>query len=301
MTRNRCIRGWTVFVIVVLMLQMAGGVELAAAAQEPSPPISGRSLGNLVPQSDARVERIVGKEAWALLEEKVIKKQRAAWDAALRRKEARGWRKTDKIVAFRMKDRIGLTRTQAQAFDIGDALIIEWEWHCDPYAVCGTYYFESRYDGGSITYDAEFVPTSDWGGYSPWANYIASNPGRDSRRERQASRSLTLPKIRLAGLEAPQRAPDDANCPGDLWEWNRCMRDCLSRKHAASLGAAAGAAGGMALACTRAIRPGPLVAVGATYLGCMVLSAGGAVLSSFTANHWYSPCDSGAECGPKPC
>jgi hypothetical protein len=287
--------------VVALLLQVTGVLERAVAAQEVSPPNNGRSLGKLVPQSDARVERIVGKEAWALLEEKVINNQRAAWDEALRRKEARGWKKTDKIVAFRLQNRTGLTRTQAQAFDIGDALIIEWEWHCDPYAVCGTYYFESRYDGGSITYDAEFVPTSDWGGYSPWANLIASNPGRDTRRERQASQSPTLPTIRLAGLEAPQRAPNDDYCPGDLWHWNQCMRNCLARKHAAALGGAAGAAGGMALACARAIRPGPIVAVGATYLGCMVLSAGGAVLTSFTANHWYSPCDSSGECGPRPC
>jgi hypothetical protein len=302
MTRKRCIKGWSVVVLVVLALQMPVAFEPVLAAQASMPPIRVKRLADLIPSSDARVERIVGKEAWELLEQKVIAKHRKAWDAALRMKEARGWKKTDRITAFRLRNRNALTKVQAQAFDIGGALLIEWEWYCDPYAVCGTYYFESYYDGGSITYDAEFVPTSGWSGYSPWANYIGGNPGRDSRRERQASHSAAVPGFRLAGLKTPQRAPGDDYCPGELWQWNQCMRDCLARKHEAAMAGAAGAAGGLALGCVRAVRPGPLVAIGASFLGCLTLSAGGAILGSFVANHWYSPCDSyGGHCGPKPC
>jgi hypothetical protein len=302
MTRKRCIRGWSVFVTVVLVMQMPGGLESAAAAEEPPLAIGGEGLQTFVPQNGPRVERLVGQEAWRLLEEKVIDKYRDAWAAALKKKEARGWKKTDRIVAWRARLATALTRVQSQAFDIGGALLIEWEWQCDPYHVCGTYYFESYQDGGSITYDAEFVPTDDWSGYSPWANYIGGNPGQDSRRQRQASYTPSGPRVRLAGLETPQRAPGDDYCPGDLILWHQCMRDCLAGKHASAMGAAAGAAGGLALACVRAVRPGPLVAVGATYLGCLVQAGGGALLSSFVANHWYSPCDaSGGQCGTRPC
>jgi hypothetical protein len=287
MTRNRCTKGWTVFVIVVLMLQMPAGVALAAAAQEPSPPISGRSLGNLVPQSDARVERIVGKQAWALLEERAIARHRGAWEAALKTKEARGWKKTEKNV-------------QSQAFDIGGALLIEWEWHCDPYSVCATYYFESYYDGGSILYDAEFVPTGDRSGYSPWANLIATNPGRDTRRQRAAI-DPDLPGFRLTGTALVQRAPDDANCPGDLWEWNQCMRDCIARRHEGAMIGTAGSVGASLTACARAVRPNSMLVMGLSYLGCVTVSVGAGALSSFSAAHYWSPCDSGGQCGPKPC
>ena len=132
MTRKRCIKGWSVLVMVVLILQMPGGLESAAAAEEPPPAIRGEGLQSLVPQNGPRVERLVGQEAWRLLEEKVIEKYRDAWEAALKRKEARGWKKTDRIVAWRARPATALTRTQAQAFDIGGALLIEWEWHCDP-------------------------------------------------------------------------------------------------------------------------------------------------------------------------
>jgi hypothetical protein len=301
MTRKRCIKGWSALVIVGLVFQM-GGAALAAAAQEVPAPVQGRGLQGLVPESDANVERLVGVEAWRLLEEKVISKDRGAWEAAIKRKEARGWTKTDRVVALRARHGARFTRTQAQAFDIGGALLIEWEWACDPYHVCGTYHFESYADGGSITYDAEFVPTSGWGGYAPWAHYIGSNVGRDSRRQRQALATPPSPSIRLASTEVEQRGTPDDYCPGLIWEWQRCMRDCLAGKHAASMGAAAGAAGGLALSCTRALRPGHLLVVGATYAGCLVAGAGAALLTSFVANHWYSPCDaSGGSCGPKPC
>ncbi|MGH9313096.1 MAG: hypothetical protein ACRD09_10245 [Vicinamibacterales bacterium] len=302
MTRKRCIRGWSVVVLVVFALQMPGGFTAALVAQQPAPAIRGGGLAGLVPSGDPRVERLVGEEAWNLLEQKVIAKHRKAWEAALKTKEARGWKKTDRIVAFRSRHTTVLTKVQSQAFDIGDALIIEWEWQCDAYSVCGTYYFESYYDGGSIVYDAEFVPTSGWGGYSPWANYIGGNSGQDTRRQRQARNVANVPGIRLASTAGEQRAPGDDYCPGDLWQWTQCMRDCLARKHEAAMAGAAGAAGGLALGCVRAIRPGPLVAVGASFLGCLTLSAGGAILGSFIANHWYSPCDSaGGQCGPNPC
>lgn len=302
MTRKRCIKGWSVLVMVVLVLQMPGGLESAAAAEEPRPAIRGEGLQSFVPQNGPRVERLVGQEAWRLLEEKVIEKYREAWDAALKRKEARGWKKTDRIVAWRAPQATALTRVQSQAFDIGGALLIEWEWHCDAWHVCGTYYFESYHDGGNIAYDAEFVPTGGASGYSPWAHYIGGSAGRDSRRQRQASYTPSAPGVRLAGLETPQRAPGDDYCPGDLLVWHQCMRSCLAGKHASAMGGAAGAAGGLALGCARAVRPGPIVAMGATFLGCLTLSAGASVLTSFVANHWYSPCDaSGGQCGTRPC
>jgi hypothetical protein len=301
MTRKRCIKGWSVLVMVVLFMQPLGGLQSATPAQTPSAPRGGGGLQARVPESDANVERLVGVEAWRLLEEKVISKDRRAWEAAIKTKEARGWKKTDRVVAFRARRGARVTRTQAQAFDIGGALLIEWEWHCDPYHVCGTYYFESYHDGGSITYDAEFVPTSDWGGYSPWAHYIGGNPGRDSRRQRAALDNAAAPAIRPVSLDGGQRTAGDDYCPGDLWHWNQCLRDCLARKHEASMAGAAGAAGGLALGCARAIRPAPLVRMGVTFAGCLVHAAGGAVLGSFLANHWYSPCDSGGSCGPRPC
>jgi len=300
MTRKRCIKGWSVLVTVVLVLQLPVGLE-SVAAEEPPPEIRGEALQRLVPQNGPRIDRLDGQEAWRLLEEKVIEKYRDAWDAALKRKEARGWKKTDRIVAWRARQATALTRVQSQAFDIGGALLIEWEWHCDPYHVCGTYYFESYYDGGSIAYDAEFVPTGGASGYSPWANHIGGNPGRDSRRQRAASPASSIPGIRLASLETEQRATPDDYCPGDLWHWNQCMRNCLAQKHGSAMAGAAGAAGGVALGCARAVRPGPILAMGATFLGCVTVSAGASVLGSFVANHWYSPCDSAGECGLRPC
>jgi hypothetical protein len=300
MTRKRWIKGWSVFVLVILVMQ--SGVQSAAAAQEPSNPTRGGGLQTLIPDGDTSVDRFTGAEAWRLLEEKVISKDRNAWEAAIKTKEARGWKKTDRVVAFRGRHGARFTRTQAQAFDIGGALLIEWEWACDPYHVCGTYYFESYADGGSITYDAEFVPTSGWGGYTPWAHYIGGSAGRDSRRQRAALGATTSPSIRLVSSEFEQRATPDDYCPGLIWDWQRCMRDCLAGKHAASMGAAAGAAGGVALTCVRALRPGPLVVMGTSYVGCVASAFGTALLSSFVANHWYSPCDaSGGNCGPKPC
>jgi hypothetical protein len=301
MTRKRCIRGWSVLVIVTLVMQTLGGAQSAAAAQEPSGPLRAGGLQTLVPESDTSVDRFTGAEAWRLLEEKVISKDRHAWEAAIKTKEARGWTKTDRVVAFRARQGSRFTRTQAQAFDIGGALLIEWEWYCDPYHVCGTYYFESYADGGNITYDAEFVPTGPASGYTPWANYIRGSAGLDSRRQR-AALATASPSIRLASSEIEQRATPDDYCPGLIWEWQRCMRDCLGAKHAASMGAAAGAAGGVALTCVRALRPGSLVVMGASYVGCIASAFGTALLSSFVANHWYSPCDaSGGNCGPKPC
>jgi hypothetical protein len=303
MTRKRCIKGWSVLVMVVLFMQPLRALQSPAAAQEPSGPTRGGGLQSLVPESDTTVDRFTGAEAWRLLEEKVISKDRDAWEAAIKTKEARGWTKTDRVVAFRARHGARFTRTQAQAFDIGGALLIEWEWYCDPYHVCGTYYFESYADGGNITYDAEFVPTSGWSGYSPWANYIRGDAGRDSRRQRAASDSGAAPTIRLASLDASQRAtPDDAYCPGALWGWNQCMRDCLRRRHEASMIGVAGAVGGSLMTCARALRPGPIAAMGVSYLGCLTLAAGTAALTSFSASHYWSPCDSvGGSCGPKPC
>jgi hypothetical protein len=302
MTRKRCIKGWSILVLVVLFAEPLGAVQSATAVQEPSTRESGRGF-QTVPQSDPNVQRLVGVEAWRLLEEKVISKNPAAWEAATKTKEARGWKKTDNVVALRARHGARFTRTQAQAFDIGGALLIEWEWACDPYHVCGTYYFESYADGGSITYDAEFVPTSGWGGYSPWANLIGSNPGRDSRRQRASFDAGSSPAIRLASVSGGQRAtPDDANCPGDLWRWNQCMRDCLARRHEASMIGVAGAVGGSLMTCARAVRPGPIAMMGVSYLGCLTLAAGTAALTSFSAAHYYSPCDShGGQCGPRPC
>lgn len=300
MTRKRCIRGWSVFVIVILFMRPLGGLESATAVQEPSAAIGGRGQTR-VSEGDTNVERLIGAEAWRVLDEKVISKNRAAWEAAIKTKEARGWKKTDNVVAIRARHGARFTRTQAQAFDIGGALLIEWEWECDPYHVCGTYYFESYADGGSITYDAEFVPTSDWGGYSPWSHLIGSNPGRDPRRQRAAIGGPAVPVIRLARVDGGQRSGGDDYCPGDLWHWNQCMRDCVARKHEASMAGAAGAAGGLALRCVRAIRPGTVVNMGVSFLGCVAEAAGGFALGSFLANHWYSPCDSGGQCGPRPC
>jgi hypothetical protein len=301
MTRKRCVKGWSVLVMVVLFMQPLGGLESATATQEGQSPSGGGGLQSLVPEGDTTVERLVGAEAWGLLEEKAISKDRDAWEAAVRTKEARGWKKTDRIVAFRARKGAKFTQTQAQAFDIGSALLIEWEWYCDPYHVCGTYYFESYADGGSITYDAEFVPTGPASGYTPWANYIGGNPGRDSRRQR-AARELSAPQIRLARFEGAQRADGDAYCPGANWEWTQCMRNCIAGKHASSMAGAAGAAGGLAVGCTRAVRPGHLVQMGTSYVGCLVLGAGTALLTSFVGNYWYSPCDgAGGQCGPKPC
>jgi hypothetical protein len=302
MTRKRCIKGWSVLVMVVLFMQPLRALQSPAAVQEPSGPTRARGLQSLVPESDTTVDRFTGSEAWRLLEEKVISKDRDAWEAAIKTKEARGWKKTERVVAFRARHNARFTRTQAQAFDIGGALLIEWEWACDPYHVCGTYYFESYADGGNITYDAEFVPTGPASGYTPWANYIRGSAGRDSRRQRAAVDARTGPSIRLASSEMEQRADGDDYCPGLIWDWQRCMRDCLAGKHAASMGAAAGAAGGVALTCVRALRPGALVVMGASYVGCLASAFGTALLSSFVANHWYSPCDaSGGNCGPKPC
>jgi hypothetical protein len=287
-------------VLVILVMQSLG-LQSAAATQEPSNPARGGGLQTLIPDGDTSVDRFTGAEAWRLLEEKVISKDRKAWEAAIKAKEARGWKKTDRVVAFRARQGARFTRTQAQAFDIGGALLIEWEWYCDPYHVCGTYYFESYADGGNITYDAEFVPTGPASGYTPWANYIGGSAGRDSRRQR-ASQETSVPQIRLAGLEVGQRADGDAYCPGANWEWTQCMRNCLAGKHASSMAATAGAAGGLALGCARAVRPGHLVQMGLTYVGCLVQAGGGALLGSFVANYWYSPCDaSGGQCGPKPC
>jgi hypothetical protein len=300
MTRKRCIKGWSVFVLVILVMQSLG-VQSAAAAQEPSNPARGGGLQTLIPDGDTSVDRFTGAEAWRLLEEKVISRNRDAWEAAIKTKEARGWKKTDRIVAFRARQGARFTRTQAQAFDIGGALLIEWEWYCDPYHACGTYYFESYADGGNITYDAEFVPTGPASGYTPWANYIGGSAGRDSRRQR-ASQEGQVPQIRLAGLEVEQRADGDAYCPGANWEWTQCMRNCIAGKHASSMGAAAGAAGGLAMGCVRAVRPGHLVLMGTSYVGCLVLGGGTALLTSFVGNYWYSPCDAaGGQCGPKPC
>ncbi len=297
MTRKRCIRGWSVFVMVVLVLQMPGGLELAAAAEEEPPPaMRGEGLQSFVPQNGPRVERLVGQEAWRLLEEKIIGKYRDAWEAGLKKKEARGWKKTDRIVAWRARQATALTRVQSQAFDIGGALLIEWEWQCDPYSVCGTYYFESYYDGGSIAYDAEFVPTSDYDGYSPWTNYIGGSPGRDSRRQRQAS-AADRPGLRLASAAGGQ----DANCPGDLYYWRQCMRGCLERQHSGGMRGAAGAVGGSLLGCLGKMRAGSPAMMGLSYLGCVTLSSGAGALLAFSISFTWEPCDGYGQCGPNPC
>lgn len=299
MTRKRCINRWCVLVIVVLVLHMLG--TSSADAQERSTRVRGGGLQNLVPESDSSVERLVGAEAWRLLEEKVIAKDRGAWEAAIKRKEARGWTKTDRVVALRARQGARFTRTQAQAFDIGGALLIEWEWLCDPYHACGTYYFESYYDGGNITYDAEFVPTGPGSGYAPWAAYIGGSAGRDSRRQR-AAQGTSVPRVRPASLETMQRAPGDDYCPGELWYWNQCMRECLARRHETAMIGVAASVGGALMACARAVRPNSILVMGVTYLGCLTLSAGTAAMTSFSAAHYWSPCDSyGGQCGPKPC
>jgi len=296
MTRKRCIRGWSVFAIVVLVMQMAGGLEPAAATQAPAPLIRGWGHQTLVPQDDARVERLVGGEAWRLLEEKAIAKHRKAWEAALKVKEERGWKRTNTIVALRTRSRTGLTKTQAQGFDIGDGLLIEWQWDCGPDAACGTYYYESYYFGSNIVYDASFVPTSDYDGYSPWTNYIGGSPGRDSRRQREAF-AADRPGLRLASAGGGQ----DANCPGDLYYWRQCMRGCLERQHSGGMRGAAGAAGGSLLGCLGKMRAGSLAMMGLSYIGCVTLTSGAGALLAFSISFTWEPCDSYGQCGPNPC
>jgi hypothetical protein len=294
-TRKRRNQGWAIVGMLVIGIE---GVGAAApqAVQTDRPSEQPPTLSNLVPRGDQEVEWLEGASAWRLLEERAIAPYRNAWSAALKVKEDRGWKKTKMITALRTRARTGLTNTQSQSFNIGDGLLIEWQWDCGPDAACGTYYYESYYFGSTIVYDASFVPTGDRDGYSPWANYIGGSPGSDSRRQRQA-RAGQDPEVRTASFETGQGAP----CPGDLWSWRQCMRGCLERQHSTGLRGAAVAAGGSLIGCLGKMRPAPIEIMGLSYIGCVTLSAGAAALLSFSAAFTWEPCDAAGQCGPRPC
>jgi hypothetical protein len=231
-----------------------------------------------------------------IFDEQVVAKYPDAWKASLKTKAERGWQATRNVIVIRTRPRVALTRAQSQSFNIGDGVLIERQWNCATNSVCGTYSYESFYYGSTIVYDAQFVPTGGSSGYSPWASYVAGNPGRDPRRQRQAMAGASE-GLRLASAGASQDAP----CPGALWEWRQCMRNCLQQRHGTAISRTGYAAGGTLVACLGKMRAGTLWIAGLSYMGCVISGVGMGALIGFGTSFGNDPCDGAGQCGPRQC
>jgi hypothetical protein len=295
MTRRPFLRRCSFILLTVLGIETAGAASNGGAGrQDPStlPPI----LASQKPTDAGEVERIEGEEAMKIFEEQVVAKYPDAWKASLKTKAERGWTETRNVIVIRTRPRIALTRAQSQSFNIGDGVLIERQWNCATNSVCGTYSYESFYWGSTIVYDAQFVPTGGATGYSPWASYVAGNPGRDPRRQRQARAGIS-DGVRLVGVEPSQDAP----CPGVLWEWRQCMRSCLQARHGTAVSRTGYAAGGTLVACLGKMRAGTLWIAGLAYLGCVISGTGMGALVGFGTSFGNDPCDGAGQCGARPC
>ena len=294
-TRKPFFRRCSFILLTVLGIQTAGAASNGGAGrQDPStpPPI----LANQKPADVGEVERIEGEEAMKIFEAQVVAKYPDAWKASLKVKAERGWQETRNVIVIRTRPRIALTRAQSQSFNIGDGVLIERQWNCATNSVCGTYSYESFYYGSTIVYDAQFVPTGGSTGYSPWARYVAGNPGRDPRRQRQA-RAGVSDGVRLVGVGTSQDAP----CPGLNWEWRQCMRACLQQRHGTAVSRTGYAGGATLVACLGKMRAGTLWVAGLSYLGCVVGGVGMGALVSFGTTFGNDPCDGTGQCGARQC
>jgi hypothetical protein len=295
-TRKPFLRRCSFILLAVLGIETAGAASNGGAGRQtaPYPPLP--ILASQNPSDTGDVERIEGEEAMKIFEERVVAKYPDAWRASLKTKAEQGWTETRNVIVIRTRPRPALTRAQSQSFNIGDGVLIERQWNCATNSVCGTYSYESFYYGSTIVYDAQFVPTSGSTGYSPWASYVAGNPGRDPRRQRQAKVGASE-GVRLASVGASQDAP----CPGALWEWRQCMRNCLQQRHGTAISRTGYAAGGTLVACLGKMRAGTLWIAGLAYLGCVVSGAGMGALIGFGTSFGNDPCDGVGQCGARPC
>jgi hypothetical protein len=295
-TRRPLLRRCSFILLVVLGIETADAASNRVAGRRPdlSKPLP--ILASQNPRGDGEVEVITGEEAMKIFEERVVAKYPDAWKASLKTKAERGWTETSNVIVIRTRPRIALTRAQSQSFNIGDGVLIERQWNCATNSVCGTYSYESFYYGSTIVYDAQFVPTGGSTGYSPWASYVAGNPGRDLRRQRQAMAGASDP-VRLVGVGASQDAP----CPGALWEWRQCMRNCLQQRHGTAVSRTGYAGGATLVACLGKMRAGTLWIAGLSYLGCVISGAGMGALVSFGTAFGNDPCDGTGQCGPRQC
>jgi hypothetical protein len=282
--------------LAVLGIETAGAASDGGAGRRQDPSTPPPILASQKPADDGDVERIEGEEAMKIFDERVVAKYPDAWKASLKTKAERGWQETQNVIVIRTRPRVALTRAQSQSFNIGDGVLIERQWNCATNSVCGTYSYESFYYGSTIVYDAQFVPTGGSTGYSPWASYVAGNPGRDPRRQRQAMAGAP-DGLRLASSGALQDAP----CPGALWEWRQCMRNCLQQRHGTAISRTGYAAGGTLVACLGKMRAGTLWIAGLSYMGCVISGVGMGALIGFGTSFGNDPCDGAGQCGPRQC
>jgi hypothetical protein len=202
--------------LAVLGIETAGAASAGGAGRRQDPSTPPPILASQKPADDGDVERVEGEEAMKIFDERVVAKYPDAWKASLKTKAERGWQETRNVIVIRTRPRVALTRAQSQSFNIGDGVLIERQWNCATNSVCGTYSYESFYYGSTIVYDAQFVPTGGSTGYSPWASYVAGNPGRDPRRQRQA--------MARAYEELPPAASRNRDFANGLCRWRNARR-----------------------------------------------------------------------------